>query len=173
MKTFTCLITGPAGAGKTTVTNLLAKELGRSVVIEVDVLKKMVKSGYVKEWPYNNEVALQTALGVKNACDMAKNFMNEGFNVFIDDVVGITDLNGYYKHLDELPFKTFLLLPNKEVNKERDANREDKTIGDRVLELNDAFAKKADKGNWHIIDSSNQTAEQTKDEIFSLLEEAI
>lgn len=173
MKTFTCLITGPAGAGKTTITNLLAKEFDKSVVIEVDVLKKMVKGGYVKEWPYNDEVAVQTALGVKNACDMAKNFMDKGFNVFIDNVVGITDLNGYYKHLDELPFKVFLLLPNKEVNKERDTNRENKTIGDRVLELNDAFVKRADKGNWHIVDSSNQTAEQTKNEILSLLKEII
>jgi len=170
MKTFSCLVTGPAGAGKSTVVNLLAKELERSVVVEADTLKRMIKGGYARPWPHDDEVNLQTALAAKGACDLTKNFLDKNFSVFIADVVGLTDLNGYYKQMENLPFKVFLLLPSKEVNVQRDADRKDKTLGDRVLELNDAFLETAGKGNWHVIDSSNQTAEQTRDEILALLE---
>lgn len=99
--------------------------------------------------------------------------MDNKFTVFIDNVVGITDLNLYYKHLDGIPFKVFLLLPNTVVNLKRDRERNDKTVGERVLEVHNALVRKADMGNWHIIDSSYQTAEQTKDEIFSLLRDSI
>lgn len=45
MKTFVCLVTGPPGSGKTTITNLLAQEFNRSAVIDVDTLKKMIRAG--------------------------------------------------------------------------------------------------------------------------------
>jgi adenylylsulfate kinase-like enzyme len=163
------LVTGPAGSGKTTVSNLLAKAFEKSAVIEVDTLRHMVKGGLVKPWPYSEEVARQTALGVKNACDMARNCISEGFVVFIDDVVGITNLDLYYRYLEGIPFKTFLLLPSKETVRERDAKREVKTMGGRALELHDQFSEKATKGKWQIIDSSNQSAQQTCEEILGEL----
>jgi dephospho-CoA kinase len=87
-KTFICLITGSAGSGKSSVSKALASKFEQSAVIEVDKIREIIKSGYVKLFPYNDEVGLQLTLSAKNACDMANNLLEKGFNAFIDDVVG-------------------------------------------------------------------------------------
>lgn len=107
--TFICLITGPAGSGKSSVSKALASKFERSAVIEVDALREMIKGGYVRPWPYNEEVDLQLSLSTKNACDMATNLLEKGFNVFIDDVVGRKLLEQYSNFFKDKDFKVFLL----------------------------------------------------------------
>ncbi len=68
-KAFVCLITGPMGTGKSSVSNALAKKFERSAVIEVDKLRGMIKGGFVRPSPYTDEVDLQLSLSAKNACD--------------------------------------------------------------------------------------------------------
>jgi len=53
-----CLITGPAGAGKSSVSKLLATKFPKSAVVDVDHIRAMVVGGYVKPWPYTEEVEL-------------------------------------------------------------------------------------------------------------------
>jgi len=86
---FICLITGPAGAGKSSVTKALAKKFTRSAVINVDQIRGMIVGGYKKPWPYDDEAELQLSLSAKNACEIANNFLEKGFKVFIDDLVGL------------------------------------------------------------------------------------
>ena len=93
--TLICLITGPAGSGKSSTSKALARKFKRSAILEVDKLRAMVIGGYVRPWPHNEEVDLQLSLSAKNACDMATNFMEQGFSVFIDDVVGEKLLEQY------------------------------------------------------------------------------
>ncbi len=163
-----CLITGPAGAGKSTVSKVLAEKFERSVVIDVDYLRKMVVGGYVKPWPHDKEVEAQMGLGIKNSCSLANNFLEQGFSVFINGVSGVKDLKEYYDFFGIEKLKVFLLLPSKEVLFERfDKRGVDGALRIRTNELHDKFVLRKDELKWIVIDSSNQTAEETADQIFA------
>ncbi len=162
-----CLITGPAGSGKSSVSKALASKFERSAVIEVDILRGMIKGGYVRPWPYTSEVDLQLSLSVKNACDMATNFLEKDFNVFIDDVVGRKLLEQYSSSFKNENFKAFLLMPSLENLLRRFDDRGDnKELRERTVELHKRFSEKKDELNWQIIDSSNQTLEETAEQIY-------
>jgi 2-phosphoglycerate kinase len=166
-KAFICLITGPAGSGKSSVSKALANKFDRSAVIEVDTLREMIKGGYVRPWPHNEEVDLQLSLSAKNACDMANNLLEKGFNVFIDDVVGGKLLEQYSGFFKDKNFKAFLLMPSLEALLKRfDDRGNDKELRERTIELHNRFLEKQDKLNWQIIHSSDQTLEETVDEIY-------
>ena len=161
------LITGPAGSGKSSITQELAKKLKRSAVIKVDALKAMVISGYVRPWPPSEEVDLQLSLAAKNACDLAANFIEKDFTVFIDDVVGRKLLEQYSEFFKDKNFKTFVLLPSVEsLLKRFDDRGDNKELRERTIELHKKFTEQKDKLGWKVIDSSNQTLEETVDEIF-------
>ncbi len=169
-KAFICLITGPAGSGKSSVSKALASKFKRSAVIEVDKLRAMVIGGYVRPWPYNEEVDLQLSLSAKNACDMATNLLEKGFNVFIDDLVGRKLLEQYSNFFKDKNFKAFLLLPSLESLLDRFDNRgDDQELRLRTTELHKQFSDKKDTLNWQIIDSSEQTLEETVGQIYKAI----
>lgn len=166
-KAYICLITGPAGSGKSSVSKALANKFERSAVIEVDTLREMIKGGYVRPWPHNEEVDLQLSLSAKNACDIAQNFLDKGFNVFIDDVVGRKLLEQYSEYFKEINFKTFLLLPSVDSLLKRFDNRGgNQELRERTIELHERFSEKKDILNWKVINSSGQALEETVDEIY-------
>lgn len=165
-----CLITGPAGAGKSSTTKALALKFDRSAVIEVDKLRRTVVKGYVRPWPKNAEVELQLSLGAKNASDIANNFLEKGFNVFIDDAVGRKIFQQYSECFKGKNFKVFLLLPSIESLLQRFDNRgKDDELRKRTIDLHDKFLKEKDEFDWVVIDSSNQTPEETTNQIFKEL----
>jgi cytidylate kinase len=167
---FVCLITGPAGAGKSSVTKALAKKFTHSAVINVDQLRGMIVGGYKKPWPYDDEVESQLSLSAKNACDMTMNFLEKGFSVFIDDLVGRKLLEQYSEHFKNHNFKTFLLLPSLESLLRRfDERGDNKELRKRTQDLHKSFSEKKDKLNWQVIDSSNLTLEETVDQIYKEL----
>jgi len=167
-KVFICLITGPAGSGKSSVSKALASKFERSAVIEVDKIREIIKSGYVRPWPYNEEVELQLSLSVKNACDMANNLLEKGFSVFIDDVVGRNLLEQYSNSFKDKNFKTFLLMPSVDALLKRFDDRGDnKDLRERTIELHKRFSEKQDKLNWQVINSSDQTLEETVEQIYN------
>ena len=169
---FVCLIAGPAGSGKSSTSSALARKFKRSAVIEVDKLRHMVIGGYVRPWPHNEEVDLQLSLSVKNACDMATNFLEKGFDVFIDDVVGRKLLEQYSNFFKDRNFKVFLLLPSLEALLVRFDNRGNKNSDElrkRTIELHKQFSEKKDSLNCQVIDSSTQSLDETVDQIYKLI----
>ena len=82
------LITGAPGAGKSTVTRLIAHALSKSALLDAYFISRLVVSGYV--WPgepADEAAALQARLLNTNLCALAANFADAGFTHVIDAVV--------------------------------------------------------------------------------------
>ncbi len=160
-----CLITGPAGAGKSTVSRSLAEKFEKSAVVNVDSLRNSIIGGRVKPWPHSEEVDRQMALAAKNACLLANNFLDSGFSVIIDDVIGKKLLNQYKDFFPNI--KIFLLLPSVDTLLSRFDNRgDDAELRKRTEDLHEKFTSRKDELDWQVVDSSNQTVEDTADQIF-------
>lgn len=167
-KKVACLITGPCGAGKSSVADELAKMIYRSARIDVDYLRHSVKNGYAPPWEKSNESKRQVSLGTKNACTLAQNFLNNEVSVIIDDVVNTQEkLDDYNRQIPGL--KVFVLLPDMKTLGNRDKQRGENAMGKRALDLHEQFETIIGKMDWTVVDSSNQSVRQTAEEIFNLL----
>jgi chloramphenicol 3-O-phosphotransferase len=173
------LISGPAGAGKSTVAREICRRFPRAAHIDVDLLRwRMIVSGYVRPeeayGPAPEEALRQLALAARNAGALARNFSSEGFLAVIDDVLETGDqLDIYLDSLDGLAAVYFVtLLPSAEVLAARDAGRSpDQFMGSRSEELRQIIAQNGETRGLRL-DTSACTVEETVDIILERLEEA-
>lgn len=167
------LIIGPAGAGKSTISKLLCKYFEKCALIEVDVIRHMVKSGMVSPSEETQESEDQLRLGVDNTCSLALNYAASDFSVVIDDVVSTSDrLDMYFERLDGQALNVFLLLPDEEIVTKRDLERDkENQMLERALVLHRRFQERIKfEDRWKVIDSSNQSPEETLQVILSEME---
>lgn len=105
------ILTGPPAAGKSTLGPLIAKGLGRCAVIDVDWVRIMVVQPHIAPW-LGEEGMAQLRLGARNACALAHNFADEGYDVIISDVLTDETAAIYRMHLASLDHQIVLLLPS-------------------------------------------------------------
>lgn len=155
------LITGPAGVGKSTVCNILAKKLNKSVLIEGDDLYHMVKGGYVSPWKENNHLDLFW----KNVINIIRNSLEAGYDVVFNYVIKNTDylrLKNQFKDY-EVIFR--VLLANQDELLKRDKTRPfNCQMKERCLILLEEFKNETFEDRF-IIDSTDLSAEDTVDRI--------
>ncbi len=167
------LISGIPGAGKSTVSRMLARRWPRSVHLEGDRIgEEFIVNGlmFPGEEPVE-ESDEQLRLRRRNTCLLADSFAGNGFDVVVDDVILWPDgLEFYRAQLRTRPFRFVLLAPDLETVGQRDAGRE-KHVFEIWKHLD------ADMRRWTHpglrIDTSAQTAEQTVDTILSRWDEAV
>jgi 2-phosphoglycerate kinase len=171
MKPIICIVTGPAGAGKSTITKELARKFTNSARIDVDYIREMIANGYAKPFRDNKKTRAQLLLSRKNACSLAKNFVESGFCVFIDDVISKkSSLDLYLKSLRDYRVLVFLLFCDKNILRKRDTARpREQAMGKRALQLHNHFSKRLDEKRWFIVDTSKSTASETAKQIIGII----
>jgi ADP-ribose pyrophosphatase YjhB (NUDIX family)/chloramphenicol 3-O-phosphotransferase len=171
------IVTGPAGAGKTTVARELCRRFERAAHIAVDKLRHMVVSGYASPLPGQadaEEARRQGQLARRNAAALARNFAGAGFHAVIDDVLERREeLDEYLAALAGCTVACVTLLPTVEALHARDAGRPpEQRMGDRALALHRTIAANGETRGLRL-DTSGWTPEQTVDVILERLPEAL
>jgi chloramphenicol 3-O-phosphotransferase len=105
------ILTGPPAAGKNTIAALYAGLVDRCAVIDVDKLRWIVVKPHVAPWG-GEEGRRQHLLGVRNACGIAKNLAEEGFDVLILDVVSDEHAEFYKTNLAAACPRIIRLMPS-------------------------------------------------------------
>lgn len=125
------LISGPPGAGKSTVALELSDSLPKSIHIECDKIYNMVKGGFVKPWQDGARALLEVMYDAFVA--IATVYVNAGFTVVSDYVWNLDEVESIKRKFpSDFSIQLCFLLPSLKVNLQRDANREFVIGEDRV-----------------------------------------
>jgi adenylate kinase family enzyme len=141
------VVTGPPGAGKSSVAEAICERFDRMMHIEVDHLRHWVKAGYRHPWLDDPQAAEQGVLAVRNASAIAREADALRYAAVIDDVVFASQAALYREAFAGIGGNVHfvLLLPSLEVALARDGQRVE-TIRDRVRALHEDFTRESAAG---------------------------
>ena len=170
MKDFVLAITGPAGSGKSTVAERIAKSFQKCVNIDVDHIKHMIVSGFYKNdknpagWGFNQWGLVGDSIGM-----LAANFLKEGYSVVINGYLDEPAWTEIEQHIS-ISHK-ILLLPRLDTVVARDAERKEEYIlgKESVAEHHDKFSNDRLFSAFTKLDTSNHSVDETVEEIKKVL----
>jgi dephospho-CoA kinase len=144
------VVTGPPGAGKSSVARVLADSADRSVLVEGDAFFGFLASGAVEPWlPESKE---QNTVVTRAAASTAGQFANGGYTTVYDGVVGPWFLPTFAAAtgLDHLDY--VMLLPSVETCVQRVASRRDHGFTDEpaTRKMHSEFAR-AEIADRHVL----------------------
>ncbi len=169
------LISGPPGAGKSSVSKALLERFPFGIHLPLDDLREFVVSGMAHPVPtLTPEFGRQYRLSLEGGALLARLYAQNGFVVVIDNVVGFKDARFLETVLEGLPFHKILLLPRLETALERNRTRTNKAFDTSVLEgvirrIHSDLSGMALEPGWTVLDTSEMTLEETVDRIFESL----
>lgn len=162
------VVTGIQAAGKSTVARLLAHRFVGAAHVEADVLQRMIVSG--GEWVSEpgeptGEAARQLRLRLRNTCLLGISFYKAGFTAVLDDIILGERWQQLQAELDGVPFSLVVLAPRVEIVAERDTGRMKHPLAEEWARYLDNILRITMTGVGLWIDNSDQTSEETVDEI--------
>jgi predicted kinase len=163
------LVTGPMAAGKSTTARLLASRFERGVHLEGDVFRRSIVRGRDEMTPDPAPGALdQLRLRYMLAASAADGYVDAGFTVALEDVVGGALLAEYRAMIRSRPCHVVVLVPSLEAVAAREAGRDHKGYGAgwTLEEFYEGFIATTPRvGIW--IDTTRLTPDETVDEILA------
>jgi cytidylate kinase len=167
------VITGVMAAGKSTVAELLARRLPRSVHVRGDVFRRMVVNGRVEMTPNPSPEALsQLSLRYDLASQAADRYAAAGFDAVVQDVIIGRVLAGFIDRITSPDRFLVVLAPSVAALEFREQLRSKAGYGHFSADaLNEVLHSETPPiGYW--LDSSAQTPEETVDDILANLSRA-
>lgn len=116
------ILSGPPAAGKSTMGPLIAKDLERCAVIDVDLLRTMVVQPHIAPWLGEIGMA-QLRLGAYNGCAVARNCVDHGYAAVLLDVLTDETAAIYHRELQTYQHQIVLLLPTLAAALQRNRER--------------------------------------------------
>jgi predicted kinase len=161
------VISGTQGAGKSTVSRLLAGRFERGAWVSADALQRMIVSG--GRWPegaaMSPDAAAQLRLRLRNACRLARSFADAGVTAVVDDIVIGERVDQLLEEMAGQPFVFVMLLPGRAAVRERERGRGTELWRDWEW-LDDVIRRETRRiGLW--LDTSEMTAEESVDAILA------
>ena len=162
------LITGIQAAGKSTVAQLLAERLPRSVHLRGDVFRKMIVSGGAGMTPdAPDEAVRQLRLRHRLTAAAADLYFKAGFTVVAQDVIMGEHLAGLAAAIRSRPLLVVVLAPQPAAVAAREAGRAKTAYGAfTVGQLDEVLRRETPRiGLW--LDTSGQAPAETVAEILA------
>jgi len=162
------LVTGISAAGKTTVSDLLAKRFDRAVHIKGDVFRRMVVAGRHEMTADPSPEALrQLRLRYALGATASDAYFGAGFSVVVQDVVLGPMVHDYVAMIKSRPLCVITLAPRPDVVAAREASRAKTAYRpgfDSIAALDEALRRGTPRiGMW--LDTSDLTPDETVDEV--------
>ena len=167
------VITGAMAAGKSTVAELLAQRLPRSVHIRGDVFRKMVVNGRADMTPAANEEATaQLHLRYELAARTADRYAEAGFDAVVQDVIIGSELERFVAQITNPERYLVVISPSVSALEWREEQRaKSGYVHFSPGALDEVLRREtAQIGYW--LDSSAQTPDETADDILAHLDRA-
>ena len=151
------IITGPAGVGKSTISKNIAESKEKSALIEGDEVYHFVKGGYVSPWLEGNHLDVFW----ENSISIIQNFLNNGFDVVFNYIIGKDKLEYIKSKFDNVEIKFIVLMVDENTIIKRDKERPlDWQMGERSIILLNDF-KNENYDDDYILDTTYLSIEDT------------
>jgi cytidylate kinase len=166
------IVTGPPGAGKSTVARIIADSYDPSVLLKGDDFHHFIRKGYVKPWLAGSE--RQNEVVIDATATSAVTYALGGYHVIVEGIIGPWFMERWLSHVPgDVPVHYVVLRPSEDVALQRAIRRSgsaDLVDARPVAFMHQVFVERGGFGK-HILDTSAQTAEESAVDVISLVSE--